>query len=147
MMYYQLYDPKPVFTPLFGLYMGYQLPIRVGDKHVLVPRIAQGGNIGPSVNTYDEPNNQYSVGALLISSDSRFGLEYHYQMDKLAFIVAIEYTAHLYASGAQIVNTYKDGRIEAIDPHTQFVFHNKERNPIEYTCFNHGVGVRLAIGF
>lgn len=145
-VYYTLYDPKPVFSPLFGLYTGFQLPIRVGNKHVLVPRISQGGNIGPCVNTYDEPNDKYSVGTLLITSDSRFGLEYHYQMEKIALIMALEYTAHVFATDADVVYRYKDGSRVPMDERTQFLYESDEIH-IGNNCFNHGIGVRFAVGF
>lgn len=146
---YLLFDPKGVFSPLFGLYLGAQVPLRVAPKHVLVPRFSQGGNIGPCVNQYNEVENRYSVGTLMITSDSRLGLEYHYQLEKIDLIFALEYTAHIYATDAEVCWRYKNNaKPQApIDKQTQLIYINEDKKHIRYTCLNHGLGVRFAIGF
>lgn len=147
--YYTLYDPRGVFSPLFGLYLGAQIPLRVGNKHLLVPRLSQGGNLGPCVNRYYEYDNKYSVGTLMITSDSRLGLEYHYQLEKIDLIFALEYTAHIYATDAQVCWTYKNNAKpeHPIDGQTKLLHINENKKHIHYTCLNHGLGVRFAIGF
>lgn len=142
----ELYDPEPIFSPLFGAYTGVQIPLRVGNKHLLVPRLSLGGNIGPGLNTYDNIDDKYSVESLMITSDARVGLEYHYQLKRMALIVALEYTAHVFATDAEAVWRYTNGNVTAIDAHTQLLKYNKEAK-LDYTCFNHGLGLRFAIGF
>lgn len=146
---YILFDPKGVFSPLFGLYLGAQVPLRLTPKHVLVPRFSQGGNLGPCVNQNYELERKYTVGTLMVTSDSRFGLEYHYQLEKIDLIFALEYTAHIYATGAEVCWRYKNNAKpqDPIDKHTQLIHINEKQQHIRYTCLNHGLGVRFAIGF
>jgi len=125
---YTGYKTNPVhqcIAPTGGLYLGYQLPLRVGTHHVLVPRLSQGFNFGFIVNKQD--------GGPLITSDSRFGLEYHYQDNKkFSWIVALEYTAHVVLAQTSKLTA------QAIGDKLSSDF---------YPYFNHGIGIRLAIGF
>lgn len=144
---HKLFDPEPIFSPLFGMYVGAQFPIRLARRHVIVPRLSQGGNLGPCLNSLDETTGKYSVRTLLITSDSRVGIEYHYQFDKIALICALEYTAHIFATDAEVVWRYTNGTTTTIDPKTRLLYINNEAAEIMYNCFNHGLGIRLAVGF
>lgn len=130
--YFRPSQPIPnetVFAPMAGMYFGYQLPIRVGAKHVIIPRITAGVNAGPCFTK--TTRKRYEVSTALITTDPRIGFEYHYQADKFSYIIGVDYTAHPFFTGAEL-NMSPIGEAGKTDM-------------IPY--FNHGIGIHFAIGF
>lgn len=99
-----------------GTYLGFQVPVHMGEKHSLVPRISQGVNVGFG-------------GCTLITSDSRLGMEYQYHTKIYSYIVALEYTTHVLFSDEYLATPTQIGR---------------GRHFIPY--LNHAIGIRLGIG-
>ena len=68
---------------MFGLFLGGQLPIAVGD-HILAPRIVQSAAAGPQPT-----GNIY--GGFAIMTDTRAGLDWHIPLSSSELIVGLHY--------------------------------------------------------
>ncbi len=70
--------------PLFGVYLGAQLPIQVG-KFILAPRINQSAAAGPLLN-----GDAYNTNAA-ITTDTRVGLDWRIPTGSSEFVIGLHY--------------------------------------------------------
>ena len=68
---------------MFGLYVGGQLPIQIGN-HILAPRITQSAGAGPMKTGNID-------GGFAISADTRVGLDWHIPLKSADFVVGLHY--------------------------------------------------------
>lgn len=81
----------------FGLYGGAQVPLRVADRHLLLPRATIGVNFGPF---FDGSENKPE--SFMLATDTRVGLDYRYEMDKIDLYIGVRYNFHFYATQAKM---------------------------------------------
>lgn len=87
--------------PMFGLYLGAQLPIQVG-KFILAPRINQSAAAGPFFNgdAFDTK--------VVITTDTRVGLDWRIPVGSRDFIIGLHYDMNwLWNTGTLAIQPYK----------------------------------------
>ena len=94
---------EPIAAMQFGLYGGVQVPLRVADRHLLLPRATVGVNFGPFFDGYDYSRKAHKPASFMLATDTRAGLDYRYEMDKIDLYIGIRYTFHFYATQAHMV--------------------------------------------
>lgn len=90
------------FALQFGLYGGAQVPLRVADRHLILPRATIGANFGPLFDRFE--NNKHQVESFLISTDTRIGCDYRYELDKLDIYFGVRYNFHFIATGGNLAD-------------------------------------------
>lgn len=91
-------SPKETLAAMqFGLYGGAQVPLRVADRHLLLPRTTIGVNFGPFFDGADHKPESF-----MLATDTRVGLDYRYEMDKLDLYIGVRYNFHFYATQAKM---------------------------------------------
>lgn len=73
-----MYEKKPIASPQFGLFTGMQVPVRVANKQLIVPRITAGLSAGPYFTWNDYFYMAREVG-LCFTTDLTAGLDYRYE--------------------------------------------------------------------
>ncbi len=94
---------KPALNagPLFGLYLGVQVPVQVG-KYILAPRINQSAAAGPFFNgdAFDTK--------VAITTDTRVGLDWRIPVGSRDFIIGLHYDLNwLWNTGTLAIQPYK----------------------------------------
>ena len=87
--------------PMFGLYLGAQVPIQVG-KFILAPRINQSAAAGPFFNgdAFDTK--------VAITTDTRVGLDWRIPVGSKDFIIGVHYDLNwLWNTGTLAIQPYK----------------------------------------
>ena len=87
--------------PMFGLYLGAQVPIQVG-KFILAPRINQSAAAGPFFNgdAFDTK--------VAITTDTRVGLDWRIPVGSRDFIIGVHYDLNwLWNTGTLAIQPYK----------------------------------------
>ena len=87
--------------PMFGIYLGAQLPIQVG-KFILAPRINQSAAAGPFFNgdAFDTK--------VAITTDTRVGLDWRIPVESRDFIIGVHYDMNwLWNTGTLAIQPYK----------------------------------------
>ena len=87
--------------PLFGLYLGAQIPIQVG-KYILAPRITQSAAAGPFF-IGDAFNTKVAI-----TTDTRVGLDWRIPVGSRDFIIGVHYDLNwLWNTGTLAIQPYK----------------------------------------
>ena len=94
---------EPMAAFQFGIYGGAQAPLRVADRHLLLPRVTLGLNFGPFFDGYDYARKAHTLSSFILATDTRAGLDYRYEMDKVDLYFGVRYTFHFYATDAHMV--------------------------------------------
>ena len=111
--------------PMFGLYLGAQVPIQVG-KYILAPRINQSAAAGPFFNgdAFDTK--------VAITTDTRVGLDWRIPVGSRDFIIGLHYDLNwLWNTGTLAIQPYKTTS-------GSFTFNQ---------YLQHGVGINLGIAW
>ena len=111
--------------PMFGLYLGAQVPIQVG-KFILAPRINQSAAAGPFFNgdAFDTK--------VAITTDTRVGLDWRIPVGSRDFIIGVHYDLNwLWNTGTLAIQPYKTTS-------GSFTFNQ---------YLQHGVGINLGIAW
>ncbi len=109
---------------VFGVYLGFQVPITVG-KHILVPRITQSAGGGPI-------KTNSTNGGYVIETDTRAGLDWRIPFSRCDLIVGLHYDMNWFWS--------KD--TWSIQPFKQSA--DEEQHSL---YLQHGIGVSIGVGF
>ena len=110
--------------PMFGLYLGGQVPIQVG-KFILAPRITQSASAGPFFNG-DVFNTKIAV-----ATDTRVGLDWRVPAGSGEFIIGLHYDMNwLWHTGTLAIPPFKT---------TSGPFNNQ--------YLQHGVGITLGLAW
>ena len=87
--------------PMFGLYLGGQVPIQVG-KFILAPRITQSASAGPFFNG-DVFNTKIAV-----ATDTRVGLDWRVPTGSGEFVIGLHYDMNwLWHTGTLVIPPFK----------------------------------------
>ena len=110
--------------PMFGLYLGGQVPIQVG-KFILAPRISQSASAGPFFNG-DAFNTKIAV-----ATDTRVGLDWRVPAGSGEFVIGLHYDMNwLWHTGTLAIPPFKT---------TSGPFNNQ--------YLQHGVGLTLGLAW
>lgn len=110
--------------PMFGLYLGGQVPIQVG-KFILAPRITQSASAGPFFNG-DAFNTKIAV-----ATDTRVGLDWRIPTGSSEFVIGLHYDMNwLWHTGTLAIPPFKT---------TSGPFNNQ--------YLQHGVGITLGVAW
>lgn len=93
-------DPRIAPSPQFGLFFGGQIPIRVANDHLLVPRLTLGTDFGPEFSTQKGSKGLMAEG-LALTTDSRLGVDYRYCLNKFDLSIGVDYDFHLLCTGSK----------------------------------------------
>ena len=110
--------------PMFGLYLGGQVPIQVG-KFILAPRISQSASAGPFFNG-DAFNTKIAV-----ATDTRVGLDWRVPAGSGEFVIGLHYDMNwLWHTGTLAIPPFKT---------TSGPFNNQ--------YLQHGIGITLGVAW
>ena len=110
--------------PMFGLYLGGQVPIQVG-KFILAPRISQSASAGPFFNG-DAFNTKIAV-----ATDTRVGLDWRVPAGSGEFVIGLHYDMNwLWHTGTLAIPPFKT---------TSGPFNNQ--------YLQHGIGLTLGLAW